>query len=545
MVAGHVYIGATTSAALVQHLSLFDSSWPTMGIRHHFSGVFLLLVLSVIGVLLVCVPGYLSQQYETASQLGDTWVYVYFAAVGIGTALIAAVAVMILWRLWANSLRKRRRKERRNRNPSQLSVSDQEREIRENLSEVADLRDDPAVSADLDRELDPLVRQVVEKSQTRTLEIVAFGTVSSGKSSLLNALAGRDIFVTDPRGGTTLCRNELPWPGVDRVTLVDTPGLGEVDGEIRESLAAEAARNADVALVVVDGPLRDSECRLLEILGKMEKRIIVCLNKEDWYDEQEKGTLVRQITNQVRSYVHTPDVVAVRSRPTQRSRIRVLADGREAREIVELSPDIEPLAERMMHIVDSEGQNLLLANLLLQSRGLVEEARQRVKQSLDHRAWQIVDRHMWSTGGAAALSPLPTVDLVAGCAISTKMVLELARVYRHQVDQDTAMRWLAELGKHLLGLLGGVVATAFVGSLLKTVPGASWVVGGLLQGVCQALITRWIGAVFTEYFGNEMREPEGGLAGLAQRQWAQVTSVNELRKLIKSARARLLGGGDD
>ncbi len=39
--------------------------------------------------------------------------------------------------------------------------------------------------------------------------------VSSGKSSLLNALAGREMFRTDVRAGTTLARNEVPWPGVE------------------------------------------------------------------------------------------------------------------------------------------------------------------------------------------------------------------------------------------------------------------------------------------------------------------------------------------
>ena len=38
------------------------------------------------------------------------------------------------------------------------------------------------------------------KLEKQTLEIVAFGTVSSGKSSVLNALAGRDVFRTDAQG---------------------------------------------------------------------------------------------------------------------------------------------------------------------------------------------------------------------------------------------------------------------------------------------------------------------------------------------------------
>jgi hypothetical protein len=53
------------------------------------------------------------------------------------------------------------------------------------------------------------------------------------------------------------------------------------------------------------------------------------------------------------------------------------------------------------------------------------------------------------------------------------------------------------------------------------------------------LITRWIGAVFIEYFRNEMSQPEGGLAGLARRQWERLTTVDELRKLVKDARQHL------
>jgi len=52
----------------------------------------------------------------------------------------------------------------------------------------------------------------------------------------------------------------------------------------------------------------------------------------------------------------------------------------------------------------------------------------------------------------------------------------------------------------------------------------------------QALITRWIGAVFLAYFRAEMQTPPGGLTGLARREWDRVTSVDELRKLVKTAR---------
>jgi len=97
----------------------------------------------------------------------------------------------------------------------------------------------------------------VEKQEAQTLEIVAFGTVSSGKSSLLNALAAARSSQPTQRW-TTIRRSETPWPGIDRVTLVDTPGWGELDGAEHMAISASAAKNADIVLVTVDAP-RESE----------------------------------------------------------------------------------------------------------------------------------------------------------------------------------------------------------------------------------------------------------------------------------------------
>jgi hypothetical protein len=100
-----------------------------------------------------------------------------------------------------------------------------------------------------------------------------------------------------------------------------------------------------------------------------------------------------------------------------------------------------------------------------------------------------------------------------------------------------------------LAVLGTSAATpavvSVVASLLKTVPGVGTVAGGVLQGLVQALVTRWIGAVFIAYFRDEMREPAGGMVGLARREWERVTSVAELRKLVQAARGRLIEKNDE
>ena len=514
------------------------------------NGLLLLFVVAFIGLLLVTLPSWIAGHLETLSSVGPPWlVKAYLTVVGIGAILLLGATGTVIWRLWKRTKKKRLRQEERARSPSQLTPQQKEREISENLATAGGLEAGYPTAEELQRQLEPLSRKIEEKREKKRLEIVAFGAISSGKSSLLNALAGRDVFQTDARGGTTVHRNEIPWPGIDQVVLVDTPGLGEIDGADRGGISADAAKDADLVLIVVDGPLRHWEHELISRLGEMEKRSLVCLNKEDWYDNHERTELLGQITEQISDCVDARDIVAVRSRTTTRMRVRVLPSGEETEEEVEVPIDIAPLADRMLSIIERDGRDLLLANLLLQSRGLVEDARDRVAKALDARAWGVVDKYMWGAGSAAALSPFPVLDLVAGCAISTKMVVDLGQVYRQDIDLNTAVTLLGQLGKNLIGILGVTAATpavtAAIASLLKTVPGVGTVAGGMLQGLVQALITRWIGSVFVAYFKDEMRQPEGGLVGLARREWERLTTIDELRRMVQVARNRLRPKNED
>ena len=185
----------------------------------------------------------------------------------------------------------------------------------------------------------------------------------------------------------------------------------------------------------------------------------------------------------------------------------------------------------------------MLANLLMQSRGLVDEAKERVLATLDAEADRIIDRYMWAAGGAAAANPLPLLDLAIGSGILVKMTLDLAAVYKQKVDAETVVEMLAQLGKNLVAMLGASAAApalgSAIGSLLKTVPGIGWIAGGLLQGMVQALVARWIGRIFKRYYRAEMQPPPGGLAELAREEWKLVTSADELRKLVTRGREKL------
>jgi len=514
-----------------------------------FHGVLLLIMSAGVGYALFRVPGYVIEYYDMASKHGPVIAYLYLAAVSLGLLIIAAVYLRVGLILMKNTRRKKKRVAQQTLDPSQMTDRQIEEAIESQLETVQQVAGD-LDQAGADRgELDTHVAVLEHKRESQTLEIIAFGTISSGKSALLNALCGREVFQTNVIGGTTTTRNEVPWTGGDRVMLVDTPGIGEIDSEDHARIAKEAAHDADLVLLVLDGPLRESEFETLKVLGGLKKPLHVCLNKTDWYGDQQKNDLIRQISKQVRPWVDSRDVTSVQARPISQTRIRVKPDGSEEQEDLDVPPDIGVLARRMLGTVDRDGRDMLLANLLLRSRALADDAREQVQDALDQRANQIVNLYMWRAGAVAAVVPLPVVDLAAGVAISTKMVVELARVYRQEIDLNTAEQMLKQMSKNLVGVLGSHAVTptigALVGSALKGVPGIGTLTGGTIQGLTQALVTRWVGKVFIEYFKNEMRPPKGGLAGLGRRQWEQVSKAKEIADmaLARLDEARTEGSG--
>ena len=514
-----------------------------MANRPNYFGILLILYVAAIGWLLVTVPPKIVQQYREAVELGPLAKYAYLVAIGLGAAILTALSAWIMIHLWRSGAQKRQRRDRRAKHPSELSAAEQQSELADNLRRSRDLVDDEGLTTALRGEITRSIADLEAKYEARRLEIVAFGTISSGKSSLLNALAGEEVFRTDVVGGTTITRNEISWPGNDSVVLVDTPGLAEVRGEARAAEAAQAAQHADLVLLVVDGPLKDYECQLVDQLAQMEKRIVVCLNKEDWYDESQREELLAQIREQLSKSIGPNDVIAIRSRPTERQRVHVTAAGEQHTETVAVPSDLLPLADRLMSIVRREGGDLLLANVLLRSRGLIDDARQSVLATLDSQADECINKYMWAAAGATAANPVPLLDLAGGSAVIVKMVLDLAHIYQQQIDAEAVVNLLAQLTKNLVAMVGATAAgpalATALATILKTVPGVGTVAGGLLQGLVQALMTRWIGRVFREYFRRDMEPSAAGFADVARHEWDAITTPAELRKLIQLGRREI------
>ena len=114
--------------------------------------------------------------------------------------------------------------------------------------------------------------------------------VGRGKSSVLNALLGQDVFATGPIHGITRTTEAQPWQvdaaspaiaqerplepiayRISQVELTDTPGIDEVDGQAQEQMASQVAQRADLLLFVISGDITQVEYEALSRLRSAGK----------------------------------------------------------------------------------------------------------------------------------------------------------------------------------------------------------------------------------------------------------------------------------
>jgi len=145
------------------------------------------------------------------------------------------------------------------------------------------------------RQIDETLTELDRQLQ-RTVNIAVIGKVSSGKSSLINALLQR------PRddmaaavGAVSGVTTELKVIRLDeRVVIVDSPGLDDIRSENSEITEA-FLRSVDIGVFVVTGSADATQRRLYDDLRHTCDATFVVLNKADEWDRHHPTTRQRVI----------------------------------------------------------------------------------------------------------------------------------------------------------------------------------------------------------------------------------------------------------
>jgi len=125
------------------------------------------------------------------------------------------------------------------------------------------------------------------------LHIGVFGRTNAGKSTLINAIAGKEISIVSSKPGTTtdpvFFDTDIGIP----VTFIDTAGLGDFSelGRERVRRTLELLGKIDVAILVVDATagFGEFERNLIDLFMENDIKFLVALNKVDLisFDELE------------------------------------------------------------------------------------------------------------------------------------------------------------------------------------------------------------------------------------------------------------------
>jgi small GTP-binding protein len=328
------------------------------------------------------------------------------------------------------------------------------------------------------------LRDLARKLDEQTIEIAAFGMVSRGKSSVLNALLGREAFQAGATHGTTVLKQSQTWdsvtvsgPGEDaaKLVLTDTPGIDEVGGEVRETLARDVARRADLILFVVSADMQRREFDALSQLREAQKPIILVFNQIDRYPDADRDQIYNKIRDErVRHLVRPEDVVMTAARPDP-YRVKIQhPDGKT--QIVWERPDpiIEPLKARILEVLEREGKALVALNTLLFAGDLHEEIVKHKVRIRDDAANRLIWNFSLAKGAAVGLNPVPVADMAGGLAVDVGMVVAISKLYGLPLTRRAAAGLIKDMVK-VMGALGVVDVTSrlVVSGLKATLAGAS------------------------------------------------------------------------
>ena len=365
-------------------------------------------------------------------------------------------------------------------------------------------------------------QQIASNLQKNNFQIVIFGTGSAGKTSVINALLGRKAGKTGAAIGTTITREEYSYQGIDfspvgitpihteklkrQISLLDTSGIQEMGemGQQRELNSLKIAQNADLMVFVTAGDLTNSEYRELERLASLGKRVILAFNKTDLYLPSDREHVLTKLQERTQNFLAASDIVAIAASPSP-IKVRQYANADDSANHLasqewweDVPADMIALKERIETILSNEWEDLLIHNTHLQIQNLLQEINGTINQERRQDATTIIHRYQILAATTVFANPIPALDLLAGAAINTQMLVDLAKIYDRPLNFLQAKQFALTIAQQLLQLGCIEIATSAIASCFK-INAITYAIGGSMQAVTAAYLTHIGGLSFVEY----------------------------------------------
>ncbi|MEL7311396.1 MAG: GTPase [Pseudomonadota bacterium] len=327
------------------------------------------------------------------------------------------------------------------------------------------------------------------------LDIVLFGAVSTGKSSLARALLPDAIVEVSPVAGSTTEVQRFAWEASNGATIriADLPGLEAIGGEIDERMMEEA-RRAHVVVFVTDGDLTRQQTEALQKLRSVGKPMIVSLNKADRYDDSSLAALKTSIANRLEARNQRDGIAPVLVVTIAGGEQDVLVSdehGNEQKQTRARGAEVQELVLALEELIGGDLQTIhalrhhALLDLAEEQLALAEQTyRQRRAEEI------ITDTTRKAVIGALA-AVTPGTDIVIQGYLGTDLTRRLCRLYGEDPRELEISRFL-DLSQSRVGKVLPITL-AIAGNGLKAFPGIGTIAGGLVHAVAYGLIFDAVG----------------------------------------------------
>jgi len=386
------------------------------------------------------------------------------------------------------------------------------------------------------------VQAMLDKIDHGHLHLSAFGRVSTGKSSLLNALIGEERFSVSPVHGETRHSSIEAWSELEvgGVFLIDTPGLDEAGGEDRESLAKEVAGRSDLVIFVIDSDITDTELDALKASISEGRPILLALNKSDLYTAMELEALLRSIRKKTAGIIDPEHVISVAAQPRPQIVVEIDEGGTEQETRRHRDPDIAELRLKLWEILESEGKTLAALNASLFAADLSDQVGRRILAARSELGERLVRTYCVAKGIAVAFNPVPVADLFAAAFIDVGMVIHLSKVYDLPLNQKEAGSIIRVIAAESAALMGTVWAMHFVSSALKVgTIGLSTILTAGAQGSIAYYSTYLVGQAAAKYLAQGKSWGDGGPKLVVKQILESLDRDTVLRDAKREIQARL------
>ena len=284
----------------------------------------------------------------------------------------------------------------------------------------------------------------IKKLEKKELQISVYGRVGVGKSSLLNALLEKQIFPTDVINGKTKSIKSYKWckrfQRLNKVELIDSPGIDEINKSVEEKINFDYLLDTDLILFVIDSDMTRIDLNSIEKLLEQNKPILIVLNRCDQWSTRETKSIISSIHNKLSFCKQKIKIALVSSSPRE---AKIMQDGTVRSE--QKKPKVNILRSELKLILDQNGETLLCINSLRIAENFYKLLKENRLLKKREKAQDLIGKYATLKASGVAINPFLTIDLFAGLAFDSALIIQLSKLYGLEVSGPHARQLVKKL----------------------------------------------------------------------------------------------------